>query len=306
MKTLNDLGLHKKTKKKVEDWLQEWLDLFEKQANHKHAWVYRANFEGNDFFYFTDCKDILEKDPEAKGQENNLAIRSRKRKIMMQLFLKTLLGQKLGLITITCNHCGYRGCWIEGLRDGNGHWVFCPKCKKTDVHVFPGGYDTCMDTIQQEIAKKTKLRGFSPPPEIQTVPCAPFIKEIQAYKYEHAAKNTHDPGANPKPKHPFEATLGKFCPKCEYPMNEMVIYLDTSLTPVDGWHCPNCMYQMAKRKVPRGAWSTVIKGNPDKKQKITPTSSDKLKKCSKCGAKNVPFRYTVDICDHCYCEENPV
>lgn len=154
MRTLNDLGLCKKSRKKVEDWLQEWLDLFIEQADNKEAWVYRANFETNDFFYFTNCKDILEKDPEAKAQENNLVIRNRKRKILLQLFMKTLLGRNLGLITITCNHCGYRGCWINSLKDGNGHWVYCPKCKKTDVHVFPDGYDNCMNAIKLEIAKK--------------------------------------------------------------------------------------------------------------------------------------------------------
>ena len=154
MKTLNDLGLRKKTHEKVEAWLQEWLELFIKQADGKQGWVYRANFANNDFFYFTDCKDILEKDPEAKGQENNLDIRRRKRKVLLQLFVKTLLGKKLGT-TITCNHCGFSPCWIEGLKDGNGHWVYCPKCKKTDIHVFPEGYDNCMETIQTEITKRT-------------------------------------------------------------------------------------------------------------------------------------------------------
>jgi len=194
MRTLNDLGLCKKSKKKVEEWLQEWMDLFIKQANDKHAWVYRADFTKDDFFYFTDCKDILEKDPEAKAQENNLAIRNRKRKIMLQLFLKTLLGQNMGLITITCNHCGYRGCWINGLKDGNGHWVYCPKCKKTDIHVFPEGYDNCMDIIKREIVKKTT-------PSVSFL-ATQLLKEIQAYKYDHAVKNLHDPGSNPKPKKP--------------------------------------------------------------------------------------------------------
>lgn len=152
MRTINDLGLCKKSREKVEGWLLEWLDLFRRQADGKHAWVYRADFEGSDFFFFTDCKDILERDPEARAQENNLAIRNRKRKVMMQLLLKTMLGMDLGLITITCNHCNHRGCWIEGIGDGTGHWVYCPKCEKTDVHVFPMGYATCMEKIQERIA----------------------------------------------------------------------------------------------------------------------------------------------------------
>jgi len=200
MKTLNDLKLCKKSRKKVEDWLQEWLDLFIKQANGKQGWVYRANFEDNDFFFFTDCKDILEKDPEAKAQENNLAIRSRKRKVLMQLFVKTLMGKKLGT-TIKCNHCGFEPCWIEGLPDGNGHWVYCPKCKKTDVHVFPDGYDNCMNTIQLEIGKRRNESKIN-----VCLDCRKLIKEIQSYKYEHAAKNTCDPGNNPKPKKPNKKT----------------------------------------------------------------------------------------------------
>ena len=212
MKTLNDLGLHKKTQKKVEAWLQEWLDLFVEQANGKHAWVYRANFEKNDFFYFTDCKDILEKDPEAKGQENNLAIRNRKRKILMQLFLKTLLGQSLGLITITCNHCGYRGCWIEGLKDGNGHWVYCPKCKKTDIHVFPEGYDNCMRTIQAEIAKK----GMLSPAPILDATLTPLMKCKKCGKCRGKKEKCRVCGST---KNPFTYAVG-MCDDCYYKENK--------------------------------------------------------------------------------------
>jgi len=152
MQTLKDLKLSKKTHKKVEAWLESWLKLIEKQADNKHAWVYRADFEKDDFFYFTDCKDILVTDPEAKANENNLAIRSRKRKIMLQLLLKTMMGRNLGLITITCNHCNYRGCYIDSF-GGVGHFVYCPRCKKTDIHVFPDGYDICMSLVQYKIKK---------------------------------------------------------------------------------------------------------------------------------------------------------
>ena len=110
------------------------------------------------------------------------------------------MGKKLGT-TIKCNHCGFEPCWIEGLPDGNGHWVYCPKCKKTDIHVFPDGYDNCMETIKQEIAKNLSEEN----PIMDVIP-TPLLKEIQNYKYEHAAKNTHDPGDNPKPKKPNKKT----------------------------------------------------------------------------------------------------
>jgi len=278
MKTLNDLGLHKKTRKKVEAWLQEWLELFEKQADNKEAWVYRCDFEKNDFFWFTNCKDILEKDPEAKGQENNRAIRSRKRKIMMQLFLKTLLGKSLGLITITCNHCGYRGCWIEALKDGNGHWVFCPKCKKTDIHVFPEGYNTCMNTIQTEIAKKTKLQGLSSPPPIVDetqrmkidLKCKPLIKEIQAYKYDHVS--------TPKDTEFSDSWTEKDYKKFKESMDKKHGHIPT-----------------LPKEPPIKTIGMALKETEDKKIK-----------CSKCGYKVLKKsfgNYTLDTCDHCYFEE---
>lgn len=213
MKTLDDLGLCKKSRKKIENWLQEWLDLFIKQANGKQGWVYRANFENNDFFYFTDCKDILEKDPEARAQENNLTIRSRKRKILLQLFIKTLMGKNLGT-TITCDHCGFSPCWINGLPDGTGHWVYCPKCKKTDIHVFPEGYDNCMNTIKQEITKKKDKIQLLANPYYNKL-----AEEIKAHKYNK-----------------FEKDLSE--------VSKIV----------------------TKRKVPKGAWSTTIKGNKEKKK----------------------------------------
>lgn len=256
MKTLNDLKLCKKSRKIVEDWLQEWLDLFIKQANGKQGWPYRADFENNDFFFFTDCKDILEKDPEAKGQENNIAIRNRKRKVLLQLFVKTLMEKKNICDTIKCGHCGFRPCWIEALGDGNGHWTYCPKCKKLEIQVFPEGFDNCINTIKREIAKNTKLQSAYPLPVLDVVPtplldgthklkinpkCKELIKEIQSYKYKYDK---------------FEAALdeveaivrNKKCPKCKHLMTEMQIYLDTSLTPVDGYHCPKCQFQIAKIK----------------------------------------------------------
>jgi len=228
MKALKDLGLCKKTQKKVEEWLQEWLILFKEQADYKSSWVYRANFEENDFFYFTDCKDILAKDPEAKGQENNLTIRSRKRKIMLQLFVKTLLGQEVINSTIKCSHCGFSPGWIDSLRDGTGHWTYCPKCTKLEVQVFPDGYDTCMAKIQRKLRNTvtippdgfsrykeslTVLHGFVPPPPMKIDPkCKKAIEEIRAYKYEHVStpKDTKYKEVPRLPKKPPLKTIPKF------------------------------------------------------------------------------------------------
>jgi hypothetical protein len=198
MKTLNDLGLCKKSRKKVEDWLQGWLDLFVKQANGTQGWVYRADFEKNDFFFFTDCKDILEKDPESKGQESNLDIRSRKRKIMLQLLMKTLLGQKATNCIAKCSHCGFDPCLLEALKDGNGHWSYCPKCKKLEVQVFPEGFNNCMNTIRMEIAKK-----LAP---LNTIKIHPEYKKLMTEKPIEKVKQILTSGDKEKIK----------CPKCGY------------------------------------------------------------------------------------------
>jgi len=196
MKNLNELDLCKKSKKQVEEWLQEWLDLFIQQANGKQGWPYRADFENEDIFYFTDCKDILEKDPEAKGQEHNRAIRTRKRKVLLQLFIKTLMGKENICDDIKCGHCGFKPCWIEALGDGTGHWTYCPKCKKLEVQVFPDGFDNCINTIKKEITKmENKPLRFSDTIKIDPF-CKELIEEIKAYKYEHGAHiETH---ANPR------------------------------------------------------------------------------------------------------------
>jgi hypothetical protein len=61
-----------------------------------------------------------------------------------------------------------------------------------------------MGTIQTEIAKKVAREYTS-----ATYVHSTIIDEIQAYKCEHAAKNTYDPGINPKPKKPIKGTADK-------------------------------------------------------------------------------------------------
>jgi len=153
MKNLQDLKLSKKSKKIVEDWLLEWLELFRKNSDNRPYWVYRLDFENSDFFFFTGCQDILSKDPEARAVENNKQIRIRKRNVFHQLLIKTLLGQHIPICKIKCNHCGFEPCEINGLDDLGGHWVYCPKCKKTDIHVFPSSYDTCMLEIKNKVKR---------------------------------------------------------------------------------------------------------------------------------------------------------
>lgn len=125
MRTIKDLKLRKKTEQKVSAWLNEWLELFVKQADGRQGNVIRADFANNDFFFFTDCKDIVHKDPEDRSDETNPKMRSRKRKVVLQLFVKTLLGEKLGRKS-PCTHCGFEDRIVRAMY--NGHFVYCPHC----------------------------------------------------------------------------------------------------------------------------------------------------------------------------------
>jgi len=152
MKTLNDLKVSKKTKEKIYQWLDEWLELFIKNADGRTGNVFRADFENNDFFYFTECNDILINDPESESVETNIDIRRRKRNVMMQILIRTLKGEKLGK-QIKCTHCGYEYCSIQAVF--NGHYVYCPHCKKIKLTGYlPSFMHTAGETFEQLIETK--------------------------------------------------------------------------------------------------------------------------------------------------------
>ncbi len=154
-KSITEWGLSPIALAKVKKNLNQWLKLFVKQASGGAGNVFRANFIENDFFYFTSCGDVLRNNPEAKGSEDALSIRERKRKVMLQLFVRTLLGEKLGKI-LTCSHCGYVGEKIEGSKTGGGHFKFCPNCKKTTISTYPGFYNAMLDEIKEYVKMNEK------------------------------------------------------------------------------------------------------------------------------------------------------
>jgi len=153
MKTLKDLKLRKKTEQKVSEWLNEWLELFVKQADGKQGNIIRADFANNDFFFFTDCKDIVNKDPEDKAEETNLKIRSRKRKVVLQLFVKTLLGEKLGRKS-PCTHCGFEDRKVRMMY--NGHYVFCPHCGYLVVNGYINTMKESIEGVLKELGNDEK------------------------------------------------------------------------------------------------------------------------------------------------------
>lgn len=147
MKSLKELKLSRKTKQKVETWLLEWLEMLIQQADGQQGNVHRADFVKEDFFYFTNCNDILAEDPESLSKETNPKITRRKQKVMLQLFIKNLLGVKVGKV-IKCSHCGYEGMLIDGTY--NGHFTFCPKCKYLVVN---GYLETMGETVKAVLAR---------------------------------------------------------------------------------------------------------------------------------------------------------
>ena len=154
MRNLKDLKLRKKTEAKVEEWLREWLAMFMMQADGRAGNVYRADFEKEDFFYFTDCKDILAGDPECAAKEVNSKIIRRKSRIHLQLLIKALLGDKIGK-KMPCTHCGFEDRQINTTI--NGHYVYCPKCK----YLVINGY---LETIAKSTNDVT-LKLFDMPVE---------------------------------------------------------------------------------------------------------------------------------------------
>ena len=153
MKTLNDLDLKSKDKAKVRAWLMGIVRHYKRMSDGDRETVHRFDIENLDFFYFTDCRDILSKNPESKGVEDADAIRKRKKAIEYKMIFETLLGKKLGRKS-PCSHCGYEDRWIDSLGDGTGHFLFCPKCFMTTIVTYPIGYNTCIDRVIEKLQAK--------------------------------------------------------------------------------------------------------------------------------------------------------
>lgn len=152
METLKELKLKPKDRLKVQNWLNRWMQHFTRMSDGERETVERYDLENLDFFYFTNCVDILSKNPESKGVEDDERIRKRKKAVEYKLLFKTLLGEKLGKKR-PCSHCGNNDRWINSLGDGTGHYVYCPKCKMTVIVTYPIGYNTCIDRVKEDLKK---------------------------------------------------------------------------------------------------------------------------------------------------------
>ena len=70
-----------------------------------------------------------------------------------QLFIKTLLGT-VKIIKRKCSHCSCEDMYTGAMRNMGGHFVYCPKCGKTDFSTYPNYYDTCIDEVRKVLIEK--------------------------------------------------------------------------------------------------------------------------------------------------------
>lgn len=192
MKTINDLDLKVKDKAKVQMWLMQIMKHFERMSDGDRETVERYDLDNLDFFYFTDCRDVLSKNPESKGVEDAETIKKRKKAVEYKLLFKYLLGKELGRKR-PCSHCGNEDRFINSLGDGTGHYLFCPKCGMTTIVTYPIGYQTCIQRIIDNL-KKHGYNAFDFLPESMQKAIKEqekneeetYIKEMQeAYKNYH-------------------------------------------------------------------------------------------------------------------------
>lgn len=156
MRTLKELGLKPKDRLKVQNWLNQWMQHFKRMAKGDRETVHRFDLENIDYFYFTDCRDILSKNPESKGVEDLEEIIRRKKAIEYKLLFEYLLGRELGRKR-PCSHCGNEDRYIESLNDGTGHFLFCPKCGMTTIVTYPIGYETCINKMKEKLQEKHRV-----------------------------------------------------------------------------------------------------------------------------------------------------
>lgn len=158
-KSIKEWGLDPTTEKIVRKELEKWLSMFKDYAEGAEGNVYRADFTNPEafrrLFFFTDCRDILSKNPESRGDELGKTIRLRKRYVLMQLLIKNILDGPIKK-EMKCTHCGDNNVWIDSLSNLGGHYKFCPKCGKTDLCIYPFSYEKAVETLRSDLKK----RGF--------------------------------------------------------------------------------------------------------------------------------------------------
>lgn len=151
-RTIDKWPISDDAKKVAKRELKKWVDLLVEQADGREGNVFRFDIIKEDFFYFTNCNDILKDDPEYKAHETNDKIVRRKIRVFMQLVLKQIMGEKLGKV-LKCTHCGKQE---EMRKMTNGHFRYCPHCKKVSFVGYVPTLQDSVDSILEQVKEESK------------------------------------------------------------------------------------------------------------------------------------------------------
>ena len=143
---LSDLNLDTESEKKVRQWLEQIIEIFKEKADGRVGNVFHNDFENDKIFFYTDCTDLINKE---KDEEANL-VRTRKRFVFLQLFLKYLLGERVNR-TMKCSHCGDDEVFVDDY--GGGSFRFCASCGMIVLYVHPSHYEDALKLAKEKINK---------------------------------------------------------------------------------------------------------------------------------------------------------
>lgn len=142
LKFLDELNIDNKSKAIVKDALKKWIDEFIKRADGRTGNVMKCDFKEADYFFFTDCKDIIGMETEEEGIGKKFRIRKRKRDVFLSLFLKQFIGDKIDFGNRKCTHCGFDPMDFEHM--SGGFYKYCPRCERIIM-------DTYIPYLRQDI-----------------------------------------------------------------------------------------------------------------------------------------------------------
>lgn len=145
LKYIDEWAIDKASKKIVKKELRQWIKEFIKRGDDPAYTVRECDFKNDRLFFFTKCHDILE---DGKERPYSMRIRKRKRQVLMSLFLKQLIGDKIEIKRPLCSHCGRAKMSFDHV---NGGFVqYCTACNRIIVDTEAHTYGTaCMEASEK-------------------------------------------------------------------------------------------------------------------------------------------------------------
>lgn len=158
---LDELELDEPVKQKVKDWIMGWVLEFQRRADGQQGEVRKLDWKHDDVFFFTDCRDILDKDMKDVKEDDIGRIGRRKQNILIQLLLRQLMSDTVKVEESSCSHCGFKPMEIHSCSDGGlGYFHLCPRCGQivlvSNIMGFSGSAIGVSDFIGKHILKDGK------------------------------------------------------------------------------------------------------------------------------------------------------